>query len=395
MGSGKTGRIWTLPFIGIFVVNGALSMGQQMISVLVGLYADWLGASTVLVGFAVSACAYTSLGLKVVSAPAIDAFSRKMILVASLVTVVVSYCMFSLSANVAVAIVARLLQGCAMAFSHTCCLAMATDTLPRNRVSTGIGYFSMAQAACMALGPLVGLEFSNAFGYNAAFAFAAAIMAAAVILCACLVKETPHERRAFKVSPRSFFAFEALVPMLIAMMLSIAFCNINSFLALYAAERGVGSIGLFFLVNAGLMLFSRPFTGRLADRFGLVRVILPSMVCFAFSFLVISLADSLALFLVAAVLSAFGYGAAGPLLQACCMQCVPPERRGAAGNAYYVGVDVANIVGPVVAGSVAGVTGYQPMWLALEAFIAAGIMLTVVFRRKIDRIERGFAENAE
>ena len=388
------GRIWTPAFISIFIANGALAMGQQMVNVLIALYADWLGASTVLVGFAVSAFAYTSLGFKIVSAPAIDAFSRKKILVISLVAVAASYCVFSVSTNIVVVVIARLLQGSAMAFSFTCCLAMATDTLPRERVNSGIGYFSLAQAACMAIGPMVGLTLSDAFGYNAAFAIAGVVMLVAVG-CALMVKEPPHKRRPFKITPNSFFAFEAIVPVSIASLLVIAFCNVNSFLALYAEERGVDNIGLYFTVNAVLMLFSRPFTGKLADKFGLVKVILPSMVCFAFSFVVISQADALWKFLIAAVLSAFGYGAAGPLLQACCMESVPPERRGAASSACFIGIDAANIIGPVLAGSIAGVTGYQPMWLILEVFIVAGAVLTIVFRKKIGQIERDFAEASE
>lgn len=369
-------------------------MGQQMVNVLIALYADWLGASTVLVGFAVSAFAYTSLGFKIVSAPAIDAFSRKKILVISLVAVAASYCVFSVSTNIVVVVIARLLQGSAMAFSFTCCLAMATDTLPRERVNSGIGYFSLAQAACMAIGPMVGLTLSDAFGYNAAFAIAGVVMLVAVG-CAMMVKEPPHKRRPFKITPNSFFAFEAIVPVCIASLLVIAFCNVNSFLALYAEERGVDNIGLYFTVNAVLMLFSRPFTGKLADKFGLVKVVLPSMVFFALSFVVISQADTLWKFLIAAVLSAFGYGAAGPLLQACCMESVPPERRGAASSACFIGIDAANIIGPVLAGSIAGVTGYQPMWLILEVFIVAAFALTLAFRKKIGQIERDFAGAAE
>ena len=159
-----SGKIWSKAFISIFIANGALAMGQQMVNVLIALYVDSLGASTTLVGFAVSAFAYTCLVLKIVSGPAIDAFSRKKILIVASFAVAASYVVFSISGNIVVVILARLLQGSAMAFTFTCCLAMATDTLPRERVNTGIGYFSLAQAACMAIGPMVGLTLADAFG---------------------------------------------------------------------------------------------------------------------------------------------------------------------------------------------------------------------------------------
>lgn len=166
--------IWNKAFISLFYVNGLISLSQMMMNVLIALFADEMGADTSLVGFAVSSFAYTALALKLISAPAIDSFNRKWLLAASLGILAVSYLIMSLSTTIVMLIVARLLQGCAMAFTTTACFAMATDTLPPDRISSGIGFFSMAQAACMAVGPMIGLQLASAFGYNAAFAVGAA-----------------------------------------------------------------------------------------------------------------------------------------------------------------------------------------------------------------------------
>ena len=168
--------IWNKAFISLFCVNGLISLSQMMMNVLIALFADELGADTSLVGFAVSSFAYTALALKLISAPAIDSFNRKWLLAASLGILAVSYLIMSLSTTIVMLIVARLLQGCAMAFTTTACFAMATDTLPPDRISSGIGFFSMAQAACMAVGPMIGLQLASAFGYNAAFAVGCGMM---------------------------------------------------------------------------------------------------------------------------------------------------------------------------------------------------------------------------
>ena len=393
---GGTGEsIWSKTFVSLFLVNALMSMGQMMVNVLIALYADTLGAGTSLVGFTVSAFAYTALLLKLISAPAIDAFNRKRILMLSLSALVVAYALMALSSNIAMLIVARLLQGSAMAFTTTSCLTMATDTLPPDRISSGIGYYSVAQAACSAVGPMVGLSFSSAFGYNAAFTLGAVLMTASVA-AASIVKEPPHRKRPFKVSLSGVFAKSTALPALLAFILSTAFCNVNSFLALYAAERGVGdSIGWYFTVNALLMLVSRPLVGTLADRFGMVRVVLPSICSFAPSFFIISLADSLPVFLLAAVFSAFGYGAAAPMIQAYCMKCVPPERRGAGSSAYFIGVDLGNLVGPVTGGFVAGHVGYAPMWDVMIAPIAVAFLFVLVFRKRISAVERSVVAEGE
>lgn len=187
-------RIWNKSFIGVFIANALLALGQCMMNVLISLYADSLGATETLVGFAVSAFAYTSLGFKIVSAPAIDAFSRKKVLTASILVVAASYFLYAISDDMPLLIGARLLQGAGMAFTFTCCLAMAADALPQDKVSSGIGYFSLAQAACMAVGPTVGLEMADAFGYNAAFALAGVLMLLATV-AASRVREEPHKTR--------------------------------------------------------------------------------------------------------------------------------------------------------------------------------------------------------
>lgn len=243
----------------------------------------------------------------------------------------------------------------------------------------------------MAVGPKVGLEMADAFGYNAAFALAGVLMLLATV-AASRVREEPHKTRPFKISLRNAFAIEALVPAVLAWLLVIAFCNVNSFLALYAAERGVDNIGLYFTVNAVLMLFTRPFVGKLTDRYGLLRVVLPSMLAFACSFIVISQSSTLWQFLIAAAISAFGYGAAGPMLQACCMKSVPPERRGVGSGAYFIGVDLGNLVGPVIAGAVAESIGYQDMWLVMLAPIGLAFVLAIAFRRRIAQIDAGIGQ---
>ncbi len=380
--------IWNKAFISLFCVNGLISLSQMMMNVLIALFADELGADTSLVGFAVSSFAYTALALKLISAPAIDSFNRKWLLAASLGILAVSYLIMSLSTTIVMLIVARLLQGCAMAFTTTACFAMATDTLPPDRISSGIGFFSMAQAACMAVGPMIGLQLASAFGYNAAFAVGCGMMIVS-LLATLVLKDPPHEKRPFKLSPENMFAKETFLPALLAGLLALAFCNVNSFLALYAGERGIGDeIGWYFTVNAVLMIFTRPFVGSLADKYGLVKVVLPSMLCFACSFFIISQAATLPVFLMAAVFSAFGYGAAGPMIQAYCIKSVPPDKRGVGSSAYYIGLDVGNLAGPVIAGNVAGAVGYQLMWDVMIIPIALAFAFVILFKKRIDAADR-------
>ena len=149
----------------------------------------------------------------------------------------------------------------------------------------------------------------------------------------------------------SMIAKEVWVPAVTQFFLAFAYCLINSFLYIFAEAQGVvgGNIGLFFTIYAMTLLFTRPLVGRLTDKLGTVKVLVPAMCFFGLSFFIISCSDTLWMFYLAAVISAFGYGACTPALQALCMKMVTPDRRGAASCTNYLGTDFGFLLGPIVA----------------------------------------------
>lgn len=383
-------RIWNAAFASIFAANALMNLGQQMVNTLVAKYADHLGAAAALVGFLSGLFAATALLFKLVSGPAIDSFSRKKILMGAMAIMVVSYIGYGMSVSVPMLIAFRLLEGVARAFTATCCLAIASDTLPAEKFGSGIGIFSLAQAACQAVGPTVSLTLYRYIGYNATFFIAAGCVMCGVAAAANMKLEDKREKKAFKISLSNVAAPEAAVPAALLFLLAGTFFTINSFLAIYGTDMGVMNIGFFFTVYAGVMLISRPMIGKLSDQYGLVKVTIPALFCFALSFYLISIAEDLPMFLVAAFVSAFGYGAAQPAIQTLCMKSVPPERRGAGSNTAYIGNDLGNMAGPVIAGMIAEAAGYRAMWRLMIIPMAAALFLLLIFSRRIGQIEADF-----
>ena len=375
-------------FIHIFLANSLMYLSQWMVNSLVAKYADHLGATAAMVGIVSSIFALTALIFKIVSGPALDTYNRRVILVIAMCIMGISYFGYSASSNMPMLVSFRLFQGCGQAFTATCCLALASDTLPPDKFGTGIGIFSLAQAVMQAIGPTVGLALMNCLGYHLTFIIAGFIMAA--VLAAGV--NVPYEKtKSFKISLDSIFAKEALLPVVLIFFLSTAFSVINSFLILFAGKQGItGNIGLYFTVYACTLLFTRPLIGRLSDRFGMVRVAIPAMFCFALSFLVISISTSLEMILLAGFIAGFGYGACQPAIQTLCMKCVPKKRRGAASSSSYIGNDLGQLLGPNVAGSMILAFGYHAMWRFMTLFIVAALILVIIYRKKIYSIERNF-----
>jgi MFS family permease len=378
-------KIWNESFTGIFIASMIMYLGQQMMNTLVAKYTYHLGGAPLVVGIVTSSFAYTALLFKVFAAPAIDVLNKKYVLAGAMLVMAASYAGYSLSASVPPLLCSRLFQGAGQAFSATCALALVADTLPQNKLGLGISYFSLAQVICQSIGPSLGLFLSETFGYRAAFMTGAVTMVFAAFM-AGRIKTNFKQTKKYRITLNNIIAKEAVLPGLIMFLLCMAYYNITAFLVIYAAERGVGNyIGSFFTVYAVTLLFTRPIIGKLGDKYGLASVLIPAMCFFALAFMLISFAASLWVFLLAAFISSFGYGACQPAVQTLCMKIVPKEKRGAGSSTNYIGQDLGNLVGPVIAGMVTGHFGYPVMWRVMIIPVIAALVIVIVFRGKINR----------
>jgi MFS family permease len=381
----KQAGIWNPVFVRVFIVNMLAQYGVYSMNTLSAPYASSLGAAATIVGLVSSFFALTAMIFKLVSAPAIDAFNRKKVLILSLGIMLASFVGYSLSATIPMLMFSRLLTGVALAFVPTCCIAIASDALPSKRMSTGIGFFALGTVITQAIAPAAGLKLVNMVGYNATFAVLAVLIVLTMLFAATMKVENRPAGQ-FRFSVQSIFAKEVLVPSVILMLMNMVFCNVNAFLVLFGEHQGVDSahIGYFFTMLAATMVFSRPMIGKLADAFGSGKVILVSMVCFAASFLVISNSRTMSMFLLSGFLSAFGYAGSQPALMAVCMKSVPMERRGAAGCTSYIGQDIGNLAGPELAGAIIESMGYVSMWRLMIAPIGIAMLVAILFRNQID-----------
>jgi MFS family permease len=377
--------MWNSAFIKIFVVNMMSQYCVYSMNTLSAPYAHTLGAPATIVGLVSSLFALTALMFKLVSAPAIDSFNRKTVLAVSLAIMLLSFVGYSLSHTIPTLIVSRLLTGVGLAFVPTCCMAIASDVLPANRMSTGIGYFSLGTVICQALAPAIGLKLINVVGYNGSFGIFALLLGLTIAFAFTIDVRFKGGAK-FAISLHSIFAKEVLLPTLILLLLNMVFCNVNAFLILFGEHQGVGSgrIGYFFTVLAITMAFTRPMIGKLADKCGSGKVILASMVFFAISFLLISYSRALPMFLLAGFVSAFGYAGCQPALMAVSMKSVPMGRRGAASCTTYIGQDLGNLAGPVLAGAIVENLGYVAMWRLMIAPICLAIFIGIFFRKQMD-----------
>ena len=384
-------KILNRAFISVLFANTSMLMAMMMTNALVAKYADYLGAAPALVGFVSGMFAVTSLLFKALSGPAIDSYNRRFIVMGAMSIMAIAFFGFSFSVTVPMIIIFRLFQGIGIAFAVPCCLAMAADSLPKDRFGSGIGVYSMGQATSLAIAPGIALWLLGLFGYRITFTISGCMMVIAVFV-ASMIKIPKREKKKFQFHLNTILAKEAKIPTFIMFFLAMSFCVINAFLIIYAALQGVENIGLYFTVYACTMLITRPIVGRLTDRLGLVKIIIPAIFCFATAFIIFSYSNTLWMFLLAGFVAAFGFGACQPAIQTLAMKTVAPEKRGAASSTIFIAMDSAFLFGPVLAGTMVELFGYSTMWRLNLLPMSIALALVLFFNKRIMEVEKNFKE---
>ena len=92
---------------------------------------------------------------------------------------------------------------------------------------------------------------------------------------------------------------------------------------------------------------------------------------------------------IVAALKGLGSGIGIPTLQAACFQRVSPERNGVASSTYYIGADVGNGVGPMIAGQAVSMSsiGYDQAYIVNLVILAAGMLGLWRLSRQTTRME--------
>jgi MFS family permease len=138
----------------------------------------------------------------------------------------------------------------------------------------------------------------------------------------------------------------------------------------------IGAVALVILVAAAL-------SGKLADRYGRVRIIRIALWVYGVGLLVPLLNATPLLIVPAIPLIAFGGGVTMTLPYALLMPIMPPEQHGSVTGLYSISRGVGIMLGPVLAGMavqlgsspLSGTHGFAAMWLVASAAILGSVQL--------------------
>ncbi|MBM7664665.1 MFS family permease [Solibacillus kalamii] len=376
--------IWTKDFIIVSVINFVSILMFFLLMVTISSYAvDTYHVSTSIAGLVSSIFIIGSLIGRLGAGRLIGNIGPQKMLLIGLVLFFVTTTLYLMEWGVVYLLIIRLLQGIAVGTIGTATGTIVAMILPVSRKGEGIGYFSLSAVLATAIGPFVGmfmLKLEN--GFDVIFYMNTGLSLMLLIAYFFVKISLPpvnkqNGQQTEKLSfIEKFIEPKALPISFIALLIGFAYSGVMTFITFYAREINlVEAASYFFLAYAGIVIISRPFTGKLMDVRGPNVIVYPCLAVFAVGMLLFSQASAGWMLLVAAVLIGFGYGNFNSIAQTIAVKVTEPHRFGLATSTYFILYDLGLGVGPFILGMIEPHTTYRTIFVSMIPLILICIPL--------------------
>jgi len=378
----RINALWGRDFILILSINLFSFMGFYGLLPTLPFFAKNLGGSDTSAGLVIGVFTLSAVVIRPFAGQALDKYGRKGVLLVGMLIFALCMLAYIWTPSLLVLMVIRCIQGLGWGLMTTATSTAAADIIPKSRIGEGMGFFGLSGTLAMALAPAFGLYLIDNFNFTVLFIGGLTVAVLANFMALAV------RYREIKNTANKFILVEkaALPASLVMLFLATTYSAVSTFLALYALEKGIANIGVFFMVYALALAIFRPLSGRLCDRFGFNYVVVPGIILMGAAMLLLFLADSITWFLAAGFVYGVGYGSTQPSLQAQCILAAPLERRGSANATFFIGFDLGIGLSSIMWGAIAELTGYGNMylWSAVPVFTALVIYLKTSRNSKMD-----------
>lgn len=348
-----TGAAYARSVYGLDLSTAGLSAGVIVLGCLAGRFAS---------GNFISACG-----------------CRKMLfwgLLAYMLTIVSFFAISSLGAL----FVQRFLIGVCVGIVATATGTIIACIVPHEHHGFGIGIFSISTVLALAFGPFLGISLNAVCSYSSQMLLEAGLAAVCLpggFLLRAFSEPCKWHRPLLKLT--SYIDPRVALFSVGALLFCPAYGCVQVFMPGFAADRGLqAAASMFFVFYALAALATRPFTGRMYDRFGALLVLPPLFIIAIGALLLMAAAKSVWLLLLAAVLFGIGFGNYQSVGQSVAVSCVTRSRFSQATTTFFIFFDLGVGTGPYIFGRLVADAGYAGMFIGLSAMTFIALIYTLL-----------------
>ncbi len=354
--------------LGTFLFAGSMFL---LFAVLPVFVVEELHGADSQVGLIMGAFAVSALLVRPMTGRLVDQWSRKTILSIGALIYCLAPALYTQAESVPVMLGLRFFHGFGIAAYTTAAGVIVADLAPPSRRGEGMGYYGMSLNLAMTIGPALGVILIGHIDYDSLFWLCAALALGSLVLSQ-LIREPVRAPSPQQAGSQQWVSRAALFPGFIAVCMTVTFGAVVSFLPLFVKAANLGNPGLYFTVYSIVVVVSRPFAGRLSDRFGRAAVIVPGMVCLTVAMTTLALSSSLSGLLIAAALQGLGFGGVQPSIMALVVDRSSLHERGAALATLMGAFDVGVGLSSIALGAVLEYTNFTVMFLCAGGVALGG-----------------------
>lgn len=343
-------------------------------------FVDSLGGTTSQIGVVMGSFTMASVVLRPYFGKLADRYGRKKIMLAGAGCFALLFALYAQVQNIIPLYALRIFHGIAHGSYLAASYAYVADLAPLKRRGEVMGVYGVANVVAMALFPAWGsMIITNTHDFSRLFLYSIITAAAAFLAAFCIDEIKPEEHQKQVVSIWEVARQPAvLVASLTFFTAATVYGTVITFLPVYAPKQGVNNFGIFFTTYAIFTLTSRIIAGKLSDRYGRRKVILPFLTLLAAATFLLPFLKSVPLLVVIGGCFGLGFGAFMPALNAFVVDKTLPHERASALAFFTAFMDVGITAGAVLLGIVGEYWGYGTMYGVGGILVCLGIILFAV-----------------
>ena len=313
-----------------------------------------------------------------------DRFGRKAMVMRAMFGGAVILSLMSLAPNIYLIVILRCLQGFVTG-SVAAMTALASGTVPRNKMPLAMGVIMLAVFCGQSLGPLAGGFIAGRWGYHATFYASGAFLLAAGMIVLIMVKEhfvpvaTPRGgslRAMFNLAKSSeFLPLMAVLALVSAGQGTVGPIMSLRIEALVGVDRAPTVSGIVFSLVGLAAALSSLVSGRIGQRMSLPRIFVFSCVAIGVAYIPAAWAGTVALFAVFLVGAGLFRGGLSTSSNAMVGLSVAEGQQGLAYGLSQSASSLGGAFGPIIGGGLANAFGIPPVFIVSGAvYLLVGVL---------------------